>query len=201
MRSLALLSALAVTFMAASGGDRMTNAPGTVQIDSGGKFFGDFHIKVAGPGEPALANSVGTGGACLIAQFPVVPRSCRSDDECNVWGAVALKYNGYCVRDEKPRAVKVGQVMDNSSKTLEVVVPRGTCWVKPSEAFCLKGKPTGDWSTPPADAKNFVAATKVKNWRVYTCLNGDPGACKGDTTANGRPGKALHRAGIVYTAN
>ena len=94
MRSLALLSALAVTLMAAGGGDRMTNAPGTVQIDSAGKFFGDFHIKVAGPGEPALTNSVGTGGACLIAQYPVAPRSCKTDDECNVLGAVELKYNG-----------------------------------------------------------------------------------------------------------
>src|SRR5512141_843481 len=198
MRSLAILSALAVTFLAASGGDRMTNAPGTVQTDSNGRLFGDFEIRDAKPGEPGLLNSTGTGGACLIAQYPVAPRSCRTDDECHVWGPVGIAYDGYCVRDEKARTVKVGQITDTSSNASEVVAARGTCWVKPSEDYCLKGQPVGHWSTPPADATQFTAATKVKKWRVYTCLNGDPGACKGDTAANGRPGRALHRAGEIF---
>ena len=200
MRSVAILSFLAVAFLSASGPDKMTNAPGTVQTDSLGNLSGDFEIRLANPGEPGLPNSVGTGGACLIAQYPVAPRSCRTDEECKISAASGTTWDGYCVRDEKAGGGKGGE-MDTASNTSEVEAPPGTCWVKPSEAFCLKGEPAGHWSTPSADPTKFIEATKAKKWRVYTCLNGDPGACRGDTTANGRPGKALHRAGVVYTAN
>lgn len=139
---------------------------------------GAFEIRPPNPGELSI-NSNGFGGACLLAQLPVRPRQCTTDRQCDiVFGHGERKWNGYCLD--------------------------GSCWVKPSEAYCMKGVGAGPHSTPDKDASEVYsyaaasgqAASPIK-WRVLGCLNGV--AVSPDSNAPapcpGGPGEAIHDPG------
>ena len=171
-------------------GPKMANVPRLVTA-SGTTLTGHFEIRPAQPGEPGIFSSVDMGGACLVAQYPSQPRACTKHTEC------ALPTSGmgdgaasYCLPESPgaPRAGNAGAVPP---------VGAGSCWIKPSEAFCLKRQGPGPHDIGPVDSAPVVAATSAKKWRVLTCLNGIPGACAG---APATPNQYQHQSGPVYTA-
>ena len=176
---------------ASSNGPKMTNVPGLVTASPGGSpnFTGHYEIKLAQPGD-AFIFSNGTGGACIVAQYPVPPASCTKHTDCALpTTGIGNGASSYCLAESpgKPTAGGGGGLPPAGA---------GTCWIKPSESFCLKFQSQGQHDTPPADS-TALAALGVKKWRVLTCLNGEPGACGG---AKATPNELQHQAGPVYPA-
>jgi hypothetical protein len=174
-------------------GRKITNAPGKVEVDSStGRLIAYFEIRKAQPAEPGLAKSTEIGGACLLAQYPVRPKECRKNSDCDAEG-----YAGYCISDSPRHSSPAHPVTEKGVP--ETPVPAGTCWARPveDEQYCLRGVPLGAHSIGPVDTAAFVAATGVLKWRVLTCLNGTPRACAEDT-ASGYPMVAQVRAGEIY---
>ena len=176
---------------ASSNGPKMVNVPGAVTAFPAGssKITGHFEIRLAQPGEPFIFSN-GTGGACVVAQYPVEPKSCTKHSECALPASgTGNGASSYCLAESpaSPKAGNGGATPPNGA---------GTCWIKPSESFCLKFQSQGQHDTPPADT-TAVAATGVKKWRVLSCLNGEPGACGG---AKATPNELQHQAGPVYDA-
>src|SRR5512147_1811336 len=59
---------------------------------------GRFEIRAPMPGEQSIQSN-GRGGACLLAQVPVEPKSCRVDAQCNIEpGAGRAKWQGHCLQ-------------------------------------------------------------------------------------------------------
>jgi len=137
----------------------LASPPGTRMMQ------GKFKIGPPSPGDRQIVSS-GAGGACLIAQFKGVDKSCRQDSECNLplAGPPAATWHGYCVGND-----------------IQTGTPAGKCWLKPSEAYCLKGPTVGVGShvTPPVDRTEvYTEAAKHSagpvKWAVLGCLNGVP---------------------------
>ena len=136
---------------------------------------GAFEIRAPNPGEPSIASN-GFGGACLVAQLPVQPKACHANQQCNIGHGDSM-WGGYCLG--------------------------GTCWVKPSENYCLKGVGVGQHSTPAVDASDAYAYAAANHetppikWRVLGCLNGV--AVSENSNARpacpGGPGEVMHDAG------
>jgi hypothetical protein len=171
---------------------KMTNVPGAVgESPAGsGKLSGHFQIRPAQPGDPFIF-SAGVGGACHVTQYPVAPQSCTRHSECGLPSdGTGNGASAYCLAESpgSPTAGGGGGVPPSGA---------GTCWIKPSEDFCLKGVTEGRHDTPSADTALIVSKQHVKTWRVLTCLNGAPGACGG---APATPNELQHQAGPVYTA-
>jgi hypothetical protein len=136
---------------------------------------GAIEIRAPRPGEQSVESN-GNGGACLLAQVPVRPKSCTVDKQCDiVFGQGKPKWGGYCLS--------------------------GTCWIKPSESYCLKRVGEGSHSIAPTDASEVYAYAATHgeappiSWRVLGCLNGvginehtKPGCV-------GPPADAMHDAG------
>jgi len=103
----------------------LASPPGTRMMQ------GKFKIGPPSPGDRQIVSS-GAGGACLIAQFKGVDKSCRQDSECNLplVGPPAATWHGYCVGND-----------------IQTGTPAGKCWLKPSEAYCLKGPHGRGWIT------------------------------------------------------
>ncbi len=128
---------------------------------------GKFTIRSPAPGE-RLFSTNGSGGACLIARVPQDPKACTLDTECDLVvrrrGLVGrTTWHGYCLKGGGG--------------------PSGTCWVKPSDDYCLKGPhvQTGQHTLPVVDTTEVYqyltgspAASPVRpvDWMVYACLNG-----------------------------
>ncbi|QIL02830.1 hypothetical protein G7078_08570 [Sphingomonas sinipercae] len=122
---------------------------------------GGFSIRLARRGEPSIS-SAGFGGACLIARVPQIPKACHLDSQCDIRANARQVWHGYCLKE--PRAAN------------------GTCWVKPSDAYCNKGPNVriGEHQLPAVDTNEVYeflvgrAASPVQpvNWMVYACLNG-----------------------------
>jgi hypothetical protein len=192
------LAALLVSVMACGQGGgnpnppKMANVPGSVSASPTGstKLTGHFEIRPAQAGDRFIFSS-GVGGACVLAQYPVSPRRCTRHSECELPAAgTGEGASSYCVQESpgSPLAGGGGGVPPSGA---------GTCWFKPSKNFCLKGVGQGQHDTPTADSAAVAAANGVKKWRVFTCLNGAPGACAG---ADATPNELQHQAGPVYTA-
>lgn len=139
---------------------------------------GGFEIRPPNAGELSI-NSNGFGGACLLAQLPVQAKQCTTASQCDiVFGHGQPKWGGYCLS--------------------------GSCWVKPSEAYCTKGVGQGPHSTPVKDVNEVYAyaaaggqAPASITWRVLGCLNGV--AVSKNANAKppcpGGPGQIMHDAG------
>jgi hypothetical protein len=143
-------------------------------------------------GEPFIQSN-GSGGAGMVAQFPVVPQICGAAlPACKPTVGDAA----YCIR-ENPT--------DNE----------GTCWERPKKGW-FDGNPSrikmqgpGIFDVPGEvgslgrlfaasdtfDARNFASLTGVTKWRLYSCLNGQPGSCSVSPPVEG---SALRRAGPIY---
>jgi hypothetical protein len=172
---------------ASANGPKMTNVPGAVTASPAGSpnLTGHFEIRLAQPGD-AFVFSSGGGGACLVTQYPATPTRCNQQSECALPSAnMGVHAASYCLPDDSGRGVGVTPPAG-----------AGTCWIKPSDSFCLKPVGPGVHDTPPADTTALVAAG-MKKWRVLTCLNGAPGACGG---APATPNELQHQVGPVYTA-
>jgi hypothetical protein len=170
-----------------SNGPKMTNVPGAVTESPAGsrKLTGHFEIRLAQPGD-AFVFSGGGGGACLVTQYPVVPKRCNQHSECGLPSAnIGVNAASYCLPDDAGRGV--GAVPPAGA---------GSCWIKPSDDFCLKPVGIGQHDTTPQDTA-ALAAAGMKKWRVLTCLNGAPGACR---TGAPTPNEVQHQVGAVYTA-
>ena len=173
---------------------RITNAPGAVQVDPDGKLRTSFEIRLAKPGEPFLVNSAEIGGACLLAQYPVTPKSCHDNSDCDMEG-----YNGHCIPESVQRVV-LTPPRGQGSPPARDKPEKGTCWALPTSeesSYCLVGQPVGAYQIGPVDVQPFVQATGVVKWRVLTCLNGTPGACRGEPAST--PAMLLAEAGPVRT--
>jgi hypothetical protein len=143
---------------------------------------GRFEIRDPHPGEKSI-ESLGLGGACLLAMIPNnPPKSCTKDEECDIPTGKRPnpEYWGYCLS--------------------------GQCWVKGTGAgdpYCNKGVSAGEHSVPTTPLNttslyNYVAShpgskTPVR-WRVLACLNGEVGDPTKRTCA-GDPGPVLHDEG------
>jgi hypothetical protein len=130
-------------------------------------IHGTFYTGPAKPGEPTL-ESIGSGGACLIAKLdPGHPTMCKSDSECQAT-APSGGY-GYCIDKVTTNAGQAGQ-----------------CWYKPGgDQYCAKRPPAtpwpdGDHTTPDPTGKIDVGqlyaalppnGPKQISWRVLACLN------------------------------
>lgn len=164
----------------------MANVPGLVKAMPPGsnKLSGHFEIREIRPGENFIFSASSKGGACLVAQYPVVPKSCNQHSQCGLPpSGIGNGAYAYCVAEQPGALAPAGA---------------GTCWIKPSEDFCLKGVGPGAFDTAPADTTQIVRAAGVKQWRLLTCLNGVPGACSGQVDAT--PNELQHEAGDIYTA-
>jgi hypothetical protein len=199
-RNLSLLASAAILVGAAvyaqtSGnphGPKMANVPGLVTASLGStKLTGHFEIRPALPGEPGIFSTVDMGGACLVAQYPAKPQACNKHTQCGLPSSgVGEGAASYCL-PESPGA----PTADNSG--VAPPVGAGSCWIKPSEDFCLKRQGVGSHEITQ-DSAPVAAATGVKKWRVLTCLNGIPAACTGQVSAT--PNEYQHQAGPVFTA-
>lgn len=172
-------------------GPKMANVPGAVTA-AGALLTGHYEIRPALPGEPGIFSTSDMGGACLVAQYPAQSRSCTKHTECGLPSSgVGEGASSYCLPEspESPIAGNAGAVPPTGA---------GTCWIKPSEAFCLKMQGPGAHEIGPVDSAPVAAATGVKKWRVLTCLNGIPAACSGQVPAT--PNEYQHQSGPVYTA-
>jgi hypothetical protein len=174
-------------------GPKMTNVPGAVTASPAGSanLTGHFEIRAFQPGDNFIFSSASIGGACLVGQYPVPPKSCTQHTECPLppQRATGNGVSSYCLQESPgaPTAGNGGAVPPTGA---------GTCWVKPSEDFCLTFVGPGQHDTTAADS-TAMAAEGVKKWRVLTCLNGVPGACGG---APATPNQLQHQSGTVYTA-
>lgn len=120
--------------------------------DAGARdIVGRFEIRSARNNETYVADAAAKGGACLVAQVPVDPKSCSADSECAVPGQ---QFFPYCLQ--------------------------GTCWVKPKAESCLRGQGVGVHQTTPGDANEVyaylasISETRPVAWRVLGRLNGTP---------------------------
>ena len=136
---------------------------------------GDFEIRAPQPGEQSVDSS-GLGGACLIAQVPITPKACHSDQQCKISiGTGKADWYGYCLS--------------------------GTCWVKPDDSYCLKHVGVGSYSTPAKDTNEVYAYVADQgerppiNWRVLGCLNGVGVNPNNRPGCAGPPADAIHDAG------
>ena len=135
---------------------------------------GRFEIRAPMPGEQSIQSN-GRGGACLLAQVPVEPKSCSVDAQCNIErGSGHAKWHGYCLH--------------------------GSCWVKPSEAYCLKGQGEGSHAFPTtavdtSEVYSYVArqmaGLRPVPWKVVGCLNGVGPNEHAPPTCAGWPGDVL----------
>jgi hypothetical protein len=169
-------------------GPKMTNVPGAVSPspDGSAKLTGHFEIRQALPGENFLFSSASIGGACIVGQYPAQPQSCTQHSECALPSTgTGNGASSYCLAESPgaPTGGNAGATPPNGA---------GTCWIKPSEGFCLKFVGPGKHDTPPA-----APPAGIKKWRVLTCLNGVPGACGG---APATPNELQHQVGPVYSA-
>lgn len=200
-RELSLLASAAVLVGVAAyaqhssnpNGPKMANVPGAVSASPAGSAMltGHFEIRAVQPGERFIFSPIGMGGACLVTQYPAIPRSCTRHTECGLPpSGTGEGASSYCLPESpgKPTGGNAGEVPPNGA---------GTCWIKPSDKFCQFGAGVGQHDTPPADSAPVVAAARVKKWRVLTCLNGIPSSCAG---APATPDESLHEEGPVYTA-
>ncbi len=203
IRELSLLASAAVLVGVAAyaqgggnpNGPKMANVPGAVaSLPAGSAILtGHFEIRPAQPGEPGIFSSANMGGACLVAQYPAQPKSCTKHSECALPSSgIGEGAASYCL-PESP-----GKPTSGNGKSVPPV-GAGSCWIKPSEDFCLKGAGVGAPDTAPVNSAPVAAATGVKRWRVLTCLNGIPLACTGQVPAT--PNEYQHQAGPVYTAS
>ena len=130
------------------------------------------------------------GGACLVAQYPAQPKSCTKHSECALPSSgIGEGAASYCL-PESP-----GKPTSGNGKSVPPV-GAGSCWIKPSEDFCLKGAGVGSHDTAPVNSAPVAAATGVKRWRVLTCLNGIPLACTGQVPATPERIPTSGRAGV-----
>jgi hypothetical protein len=167
-----------------SNGPKMTNIPGAVSESPAGSrnLTGHFEIRQAQPGD-AFVFSGGSGGACLVTQNPADPKRCNQQSECALPSDnMGVNAASYCLPDDPGRGL---------------VPPAGggTCWFKPSDDFCLKPVGVGQHDTTPQDP-TALAQAGMKKWRVLSCLNGAPGACR---TGAPTPHEVQHQVGAVYT--
>ena len=135
---------------------------------TGDTISGSFRVQESGR---AGIVSVGTGGACLVAERS--DRACDTDADC---GDLRTHYHpagaAYCLQPQGARS------------------PR-TCWVRPGTDvdFCLKSPKAAlpldtRLELPRADPRVMGAAHDVR-WRVHACLNGYDAAAKADNHACG----------------
>jgi hypothetical protein len=168
-------------------GPKMTNVPGAVTESPAGsrKLTGHFEIRLAQPGD-AFVFSGGSGGACLVTQYPAEPKRCNQHSECALPSAnMGVNAASYCLPDKGgPGEGKVPPA------------GAGSCWIKPSDAFCLKPVGVGQHDTAPQDT-TALAQAGMKKWRVLTCINGAEAACR---TGAPTPNQVQHQVGDVYTA-
>ena len=126
------------------------------------RLTGKFTIRIARPGEPFVRPGT-FGGACLMAQFYGADRGCFKDHECDypVAGRVA-PWRGYCVREKDSLPGNLGT---------------NSCWVKPSEDYCLKGVYDGTHYIPTVDVDEVYGEARKYSqnpvkWMVSGCING-----------------------------
>ena len=113
---------------------------------------GRFEIREARQGETYVEGPA-TGGACLIAQVPIDPKTCTADAQCGIPGKPFL---GYCLRNQ--------------------------CWVKPANDSCLRGQPpqANAYETPQKDTNEIytylasIGESRPVSWMVLGRLNGLP---------------------------
>jgi hypothetical protein len=128
---------------------------------------GKFEIRAARPGDKKKLTQATTGGACLLTQFEGLPKTCTQPTECSYLGPEQSpaggrkKWVGYCLRDHD---------------SLGAELPTNSCWVKPSEDYCLKGVTAGEHRTPSVDTRVvFSEAAKHSpgpvRWIVLGRLN------------------------------
>jgi len=164
-------------------GEKMTNVPGAVTESPPGSrnLTGHYEIRLAGPGDAFIFSS-GGGGACLVTQYPAVPKRCNRHSECALPSAnMGANAGSYCLPDN------AGTVPPGGA---------GTCWIKPSDDFCLTRVGLGQHDIAPQDT-TALAAAGMKKWRVLSCLNGPPHTCG---TGPPTPNQVQHRVGDVYIA-
>jgi hypothetical protein len=165
---------------------KMTNVPGAVTElpPRSRKLTGHFEIRPAQPAD-RFVFSGGSGGACLVTQYPAVPKRCNQHSECALPSAnMGVNAASYCLPDKPGQG---GTVPPAGA---------GTCWIKPSDGFCLKPVGVGQHDTTPQDTTSLAAAG-MRKWRVLTCLNGAANACR---TGARTPNEVQHQVGDVYTA-
>ena len=133
-------------------GPKMTNVPGAVTESPPGsrKLTGHFEIRLAQPGDP-IVFSGGGGGACLVAQYPAVPKRCNQHSDCALPSAnTGVNAGSYCLPDHPGQ---VGRIPPAGA---------GSCSIKPSDDFCLKPVGIGQHDTARSDA-TALAAAGMKN--------------------------------------
>ena len=168
-------------------GPKMTNVPGAVSESPAGSrnLTGHFEIRAAQPGD-AFVFSSGMGGACLVTQYPAQAKRCNQHTECALPTTdMGTNASSYCLPDDPGRGV--GAVPPAGG---------GSCWIKPSDDYCVKGVAAGQYDTAPQDTTK-LAEKGMKKWRVLSCLNGPPAACR---TGAPTPSEVQHQVGPVYTA-
>lgn len=140
----------------------MVIEPGSVTIE-GRALSGSFMVRRASPG----LDSIGTGGACLIADLRAAGiggMTCDVDADC----AAPARFAGgaaYCTRppgSDEPRS----------------------CWVRPGsqQDYCTISLtlplPLDQRIPLPEVALRPLRGARPLRWMVYACLNGRPLACK-----------------------
>ena len=135
---------------------------------TGGTISGVFRVHES---RRAGIISIGTGGACLVAERS--DRACSSDDDC---GDLRTHYHpagaAYCLQPQGARSHR-------------------TCWVRPGADvdFCLKSPQVAlpldtRLDLPQADP-GVIAGGRGVRWRVHACLNGYDDVLKHDNHACG----------------
>jgi hypothetical protein len=121
------------------------------------RLYGKFEIRPPHPGEESILSNGGPGGACLLAQVPVQPKSCMQAEECDYSPTPGQPgaWHGYCLGA-------------NSAEQRP-----GTCWVNPIES-CLRGQGPGSYETPIVNASQLYAqlGQQAVKWRLLGCLSG-----------------------------
>ena len=129
MRQLSLGLLCSATFLLAGRGSNdkppdgaMTVDPQRIVSEAGSirTLHGEYSIRPARPNEPYMEFAT-NGGACLLAKIPVEGKSCTKQSDCNVTVPGQPQWYGYCLGAHQLPTTQ-----------------GGTCWIKPSEQYCLK---------------------------------------------------------------
>jgi len=200
-RRTVILAAATFPLLIAACGD-FTVRPGEVekgQLVGGTGIQGPFEIAFANPGEPTVSSQTGRGGACMVAQDPRWPKRCQTDSDCKV-----VPYTDENGTTHVPHASAYGYCLPYSNKA---VASTKSCWVKPSERYCLKGVGPGKHIIPAVSqdgARAYLGAHSQLSWRVVGCVNGNDDENSDDSNdkgkppcgeANPKPGERLELAG------
>lgn len=183
-RRIVILAAATFPMLIAACGE-YTVRPGEVekgQLVGGTGIQGPFEIAFANPGEPSVSSQTGRGGACMVAQDPRWPKRCQADADCAV-----EPYTDENGRKHVPHASAYGYCLAYSNPAVASVK---SCWVKPSERYCIKGLSPGKHVIPAVgddQARAYFGAGSRLSWRVVGCVNGNDDEAADAAIDKGKP--------------